>query len=357
MRSPLCDGFFIGPALQHYRCYHVWATATASMRVSDTLAWFPHTVTMPHVTPLDHATAAITDLAKALRALSAVPALSTSAQPHPPRSLAEELRDVIDMYLPPLPLSPPAADAIDTTSSNQRVSVTPPHPPTLSAMPTTPREQRVPTSVPAIDHSPSTQSTPHAESHSPDTPLCAANTSDSTSPAIQPLPNPHNLAPDGSPLTYRAAKHGIDAPHWLAAESAEFDRLFASHTLRPIHLSDQHLPRRADTTYYNPQTKEKRDSLGNITYRIRSTAGGDRINYDGPTSAFTATMPAIKLLIHSVISDDAKWMTVDIKDYYLSTPFLRPENVRVPCSPTRYLHVRTYMFVHRTFGLFSYISS
>jgi hypothetical protein len=26
------------------------------------------------------------------------------------------------------------------------------------------------------------------------------------------------------------------------------------------------------------------------------------------------------------------------------------------CSPTLYLHVRTYMFVHRTFGLFSYIS-
>jgi hypothetical protein len=41
-------------------------------------------------------------------------------------------------------------------------------------------------------------------------------------------------------------------------------------------------------------------------------------------------MPAIKLLIHSVISDNANWMTIDIKDYYLNTPLLRPEYVRIP---------------------------
>jgi hypothetical protein len=44
-------------------------------------------------------------------------------------------------------------------------------------------------------------------------------------------------------------------------------------------------------------------------------------------------MPAIKLLIHSVISDNAKWMTVDIKDYYLNTPLLRPEYDRRPRYP------------------------
>jgi hypothetical protein len=41
-------------------------------------------------------------------------------------------------------------------------------------------------------------------------------------------------------------------------------------------------------------------------------AGSDRINYDGPTTAFTTAMPAIKSLIHSVISDNAHWMTIEI---------------------------------------------
>jgi hypothetical protein len=46
-------------------------------------------------------------------------------------------------------------------------------------------------------------------------------------------------------------------------------------------------------------------------------------------------MEAIEALIHSVAPDrlhnkDAQWMTLDIKDYYLGTPMLRPEFVRIP---------------------------
>ena len=89
-----------------------------------------------------------------------------------------------------------------------------------------------------------------------------------------------------------------------------------------------------DTTYYNPQTKQKRDALGAVTYRIRGTAGGGRMNYRGPTSALTADMPVAKLLIHSIVSDNAKWMTIDIKDYYLGTPLIKPDFV---CIPTRLL--------------------
>ena len=73
--------------------------------------------------------------------------------------------------------------------------------------------------------------------------------------------------------------------------------------------------RRSDTTYYNPQTKQKRDAKGHITYNIRGNAGGDKINYRSPTSALKADMPVVKLLLHSVISDNANWMTIDIKDY------------------------------------------
>ena len=41
------DGWYVGPALDHYRCYttHVWSTKAE--RITDTLEWFPHDVKMP----------------------------------------------------------------------------------------------------------------------------------------------------------------------------------------------------------------------------------------------------------------------------------------------------------------------
>ena len=68
----------------------------------------------------------------------------------------------------------------------------------------------------------------------------------------------------------------------------------------------------------------------NKVYRIRGTAGGDRINYDGPTKANTAALSTVKILLQSVVSDDANFMTLDIKDFYLMTPLPRPEYLRIP---------------------------
>ena len=99
--------------------------------------------------------------------------------------------------------------------------------------------------------------------------------------------------------------------------------------MRPIHIHEQPVHRRKDTSYYNPQIKEKEDAMGKRTYRVRGTIGGDRINYPGETSANTAAMPVVKILLQSVISDDSNWMTLDIKDYYLKTPLSRPEYIRI----------------------------
>ena len=33
--------YYVGPALEHYRCYKVWAEATNRCRITDTLAWHP----------------------------------------------------------------------------------------------------------------------------------------------------------------------------------------------------------------------------------------------------------------------------------------------------------------------------
>ena len=68
---------------------------------------------------------------------------------------------------------------------------------------------------------------------------------------------PLNVNPDGSPLTFRTATRGIDRPSWKVAEDTEISRLLTTKTMHPIHLQQQPLDRRSDTTYYNPKPKEK----------------------------------------------------------------------------------------------------
>ena len=72
------------------------------------------------------------------------------------------------------------------------------------------------------------------------------------------------------------------------------------------------------------------DDDDDVLRRVRGTIGGDRINYPDTASARTADMEVVKLLLNSVVSTDAKWITIDIVDYYLGTPLPRPEYLRIP---------------------------
>jgi len=65
--------------------------------------------------------------------------------------------------------------------------------------------------------------------------------------------------------------------------------------------------------------------------QTRLVAGGDRVDYPGNAGTPTADLLTIKLLINSIISTTgAKFMTMDIKDFYLNTPMARYE----------YMHLR-----------------
>jgi hypothetical protein len=78
------EGWYLGPAQRHYRCYCVWTWATNSERIADTLAWFPTTVIMPRHSSTDVAIAAAHDLDQALLSTSPSSPLSqiTESQRH-----------------------------------------------------------------------------------------------------------------------------------------------------------------------------------------------------------------------------------------------------------------------------------
>ena len=62
------------------------------------------------------------------------------------------------------------------------------------------------------------------------------------------------------------------------------------------------------------------------THRMRFVVGGNRINYPGKVATPTAGMLVEKLLFNSVISThSARFMTMDIANFYLMTPLKHPE--------------------------------
>ncbi len=64
--------------------------------------------------------------------------------------------------------------------------------------------------------------------------------------------------------------------------------------------------------------------------RTRLVAGGNRVHYPGDAGTPTADLLTVKLLINSIIlTAGAKFMTMDIKDFYLNTPMDRYEYMRL----------------------------
>ncbi len=66
-------------------------------------------------------------------------------------------------------------------------------------------------------------------------------------------------------------------------------------------------------------------------YRIRITAGGNLINCPGELSTRTADLTTSKLMWNSVLSTvGAKYMCLDIKNFYLTAPLDRYEYMKMP---------------------------
>ena len=69
------------------------------------------------------------------------------------------------------------------------------------------------------------------------------------------------------------------------------------------------------------------------THRVRLIVGGDRLEYAGDASSACAALTTVKMLLNSVIStEDARFGTIDIKDFYYGTPLADFEYMHLPIS-------------------------
>ena len=116
--------------------------------------------------------------------------------------------------------------------------------------------------------------------------------------------------------------------NWSTSSSNEFGCIAngvggriknSTNTIKFIRKKDIPISGRKDVTYgyfVCNVHNEKADKN-----RTRFVAGVDRINYPGEVAMPTADMLVAKILFNSVVSTrSAKFMTMDISNFYLTTP-------------------------------------
>ncbi len=120
-------------------------------------------------------------------------------------------------------------------------------------------------------------------------------------------------------------KHPKYKEVWRQSFSKEIHRL-AITTKTISFLTKQEIPQvqQKDITYnrivctYHIEKKN--------LYCTRITMGGNLVNYPDDCGTPTADLMMVKLMLNSIISTpNAKFMTIDLKDFYLLTPMSRYE--------------------------------
>lgn len=406
------DGFYLGPALTHYRSWRVYVSETGGTRVSDTLAWFPDPYKMPGHSSLEQLNAAITDLTQAvinltdsdqqlLQSISPLFSSTLSSSVQQLKSLFQASTyekesvgaDILTSAVSVSPRDTPASlqrvplqDSVESEESNAEQPLSHGDIPEVSTLPSlSPRElvyiwasvnrKKAPKrglkyfrnknrmfqdesgvhKIVDVERNSACVSGKgsqtlfykyfNVEEHTnPPTNVddydripCAELHQDSTIQWMSPddlvvaymASSSLNLNSDGTPLTYSKALKGEHRAAWLLEHDNEMRKLITgTSTMHPLHKGAIPADRQRDITYFNPVCREKIKD-GAIKRRVRGTIGGDRINYPGNVSARTASLEVVRTLLNSVLADDADFMTADITDYYLGTPLLRPEYVRI----------------------------
>ena len=145
----------------------------------------------------------------------------------------------------------------------------------------------------------------------------------------------HAINPDtGKIAEYRELSRCSDGAIWRQSNAEEIGRLAQGYgaikgtdTIFFIHPSA--MPKGRKAAYLRAVSAYRPEKAN--PYRVRWTVGGDQIDYPFDVSTKTADLTTAKLLFNSVLSTpNAKFLTADLKDFYLGTPMSHYEYMRIP---------------------------
>ena len=383
--DPNCkEGWYVGPALEHYRCVQCYMPATRSVVTSDTVLFLPHELPLPSVTIDDFLRQAATDIVSILThpPPSTVPSLeagdSTKNALLKLALLLNPSEDINDKIHQQHSIALATAKSMHRQSSSQSRQPSPsPSPPRHHpSRPITPPANR------SLRPQPSLASTiPHPvltldqRQRLRDilTRTITAITNDRLKsvskfpvPTQRPFSFRHRAATalwlitsfspqchiyitlKGKKQSLKALLCGPDKDIWSRSTSNEFGRLAqgndfgieGSDTIQ--FIAPHQAPTDRKVTYasfvcdYRPLKKEQ--------YRVRFVVGGDNLSYDDDVGAPGASLLETKQLINNVIPDarkGARFLTCDIKDFFL-LPSYRPESMKIHISNFPYDVIQRY---------------
>ena len=141
----------------------------------------------------------------------------------------------------------------------------------------------------------------------------------------------------GKLLKYRSLiTHPKYRETWMHSSANEFRRLVqgvgnrikGTDTIFFVHKHEVPQDRWKDITYAKFVCELKPNKAE--VHRTRLTVGGDKVHYPGDVGTPTADLTLVKMHVNSVISTPgARYMTLDVKNFYLNTPMVRYEYVRI----------------------------
>jgi hypothetical protein len=422
------EGWYIGPAPEHYRCYRVYMTETKAERISDTVSWYPTKTIMPTADSIEIIAAAINDIQHELsnqRPENSICTLDDS-KIHALKDFTTTFRNIIDPNNRFTHLSdsddddddddsnddtdkeagsittdkpsPPASQRV-TTQQNHDIVVHPTAAPQRVTQHTSTEpviishratSQHHPENISAGTHDTSVIITPAPMNFEPCTaPInnivdIVAAKHDKTWPKPEKFKHGHYtrssakvayilenapqyaffgnaINPDtGRPAEYYELSQSSRGPLWIDGMTLEIGKLLGTETMKFIPVSE--IPSGTRITYAKIVCADRPEKANPI--RVRITIGGNLVVYEGTTSTKAAEMPTVKIFINSVISTpNAKFMTGDLKDFYLNTAKMPskdfaymklPINIFPPAILEQYKHLiyKDHIYVEVSKGMY-----
>jgi hypothetical protein len=339
------DGYYLGGAPEHYRCYRVYATKTRAERIARTVEFFPHFGKMPALSSADAAIRAAIELCWAIRNPS--PASPLAAIGDEQMKAIKQLSEIFTASVQPVPT--PTALPPRVPAASRRIPI-----PLSLTLPTPPEPVRLP-KVGRTPTLPFPARGPHLIPTDPDDISLPAPTQSH----LRRSPRSHNsnvhvISPDesanavihettGRSMNYRLLIEGPDKKLWLHSQANDLGRLAqgvgnsrpadqrvaGTNTIFFIKKCD--VPSGRAVTYCKQEATIRPTKAE--THRVRNVAGGDRLDFPGRTSTHTASLTTIKVLLNSTISTPgARFSAFDIKNFYYGTPMPRYEYMKMHLS-------------------------
>ena len=339
------QAWYLGPAMQHYRCHRVYVPTTRAERIVRTVEFFPHNCAVPQASPLDNATRAADALASALQQRQ--PGAPFEAPGDAQMRAIQTLSNIFQR--------------LTRTGSSDNESAPPPRvvqptqigtvqQPRVVATPKTTTLQKNQHATPTVTYNiPTPKNGPHiippddeinddlVMMHDPiSTPRYNLRSSNKKT------TQQHALAvlnqTTGSLENYPALIKGKDKATWANAYGNDLCRLAQGMPGRK-HGTDvgtntiKFIPRSAIPSNKKVTYGKKECSIRphkQETHCVRLTVGGDKLPYTGDTATQCASLTTAKILINSTISTPgARFGCLDIKNMYYGTPMTEYEYMKI----------------------------